>query len=101
LGLLDFRLLQHYPPEAVIKTSKGASGIGQPRPALPPSPSANRLKSLKNNQSPSDAPDGLWRAASYVLAKNVPVLFAAFHAIEAFGRTGENARRALPLRGKT
>jgi hypothetical protein len=46
-------------PEAVIKAGKGASGIGQRGPALPPSPSADRLKSLKNNQSSSDAPDGL------------------------------------------
>jgi hypothetical protein len=32
---------------------------------------------------------GLAGAASYVLAKNISVFFATFHAIEAFGKTGE------------
>jgi hypothetical protein len=78
---------------------------------LPPSPSPckawtnaqvqsicrhGRLKSLKNNQSSSDAPQTLVanlapRAASYVLATNVRVVLAAFHAIEALERTGEYA----------
>jgi hypothetical protein len=40
------------------------------------------------------------RAASYVLAKSVPLLFAAFHAIEAFGRTGENERARIAFRGQ-